>query len=112
MSATPTHSTFSQPTASRRISFPRSPGPMMPMRMRSLAPSALDAASPPARLVATLLMKNRRDCMESYSFNPGRARVDKNDYILRLAVAGFERVHRVRDINVGTSLEGRNLPLI
>ena len=48
--------------------MPRAPGPMMPRRMRSLAPSTLDAAKVPASPVATLLMKLRLDCMERYSF--------------------------------------------
>src|ERR1039457_4636435 len=58
------HSVLAQATAWRRISEPRAPGPMMPMRIRSLAPRTLDAASEPARLVATLPMKLRRDCMD------------------------------------------------
>src|ERR1039458_9422289 len=36
---------------------------MMPRRIRWLAPRALPAASVPARPVATLPMKLRRDCM-------------------------------------------------
>src|ERR1019366_6099921 len=57
------HSTFSQLSACCRISVPRAPGPMMPRRIRWLAPRALPAASVPARPVATLPMKLRRDCM-------------------------------------------------
>src|ERR1022692_4463167 len=57
------HSVLAQATAWRRISEPRAPGPMIPMRMRSLAPRSLEAASEQARLVATLPMKWRRDCM-------------------------------------------------
>ena len=45
---------------------------MMPRRMRSLAPRALEVASVPARPVATLPMKLRRDCMEWYSFRTCR----------------------------------------
>src|SRR5580704_18059695 len=58
------HSVLGQASAWRRISEPRAPGPMMPMRMRSLAPRTLDAANVPARPVATLPMKLRRDCMD------------------------------------------------
>src|SRR6266545_3617526 len=43
MSAAPASSVFGQPSASRRISLPRSPGPMMPRRMRSLASNVLGA---------------------------------------------------------------------
>src|ERR1017187_4397235 len=57
------HSTFWQVSACWRISVPRAPGPMMPRRTRWLAPRALPAASVPARPVATLPMKLRRDCM-------------------------------------------------
>src|ERR1039457_1184551 len=64
MSAAPMHSVLGQASACRRISEPRAPGPMMPMRIRSLAPRTLDAANVPARLVATLPMKLRRDCMD------------------------------------------------
>src|SRR5689334_20568145 len=52
-------------TASRRISDPRAPGPMMPIRTRSLAPRTLEAANVPAKPVATLPMKFRRECMNT-----------------------------------------------
>jgi hypothetical protein len=59
--------------ASRMICAPRSPGPMMPRRMRSLAASTLGAAMAPAKPLATLPMKIRRDCMET----PSKAHVTR-----------------------------------
>src|SRR3954447_25683828 len=63
MSAAPTHSTLAQASASRRISDPRAPAPIMPRRTRSLAASALVVARAPATPLATLPMKIRRDCI-------------------------------------------------
>src|SRR5215470_724945 len=63
MSATPTNSVLAHAIASCMISDPRAPGPMMPRRMRSLAPRTLDVARVPARPVATLPIKLRRDCI-------------------------------------------------
>src|ERR1022692_1085447 len=63
------HSTFWQLSACWRISVPRAPGPMMPRRIRWLAPRTLPAASVPAKPVATLPMKLRRDCMGTGSLD-------------------------------------------
>src|SRR5579862_7715764 len=81
-------STFSRASAWRRISDPRAPGPMIPRRTRSFAPSTLDAAKVPANPPATLLMKLRRDCMERNSFVVAE---DNPDYSRRGRVVRWRR---------------------
>src|SRR5438270_12359856 len=63
MSATPANSILGQARASCMISEPRAPGPIIPRRMRSLAPRTLEVARVPARPLATLPIKLRRDCI-------------------------------------------------
>src|SRR4029077_15912434 len=72
------HSVFGHAIAWRRISEPRAPGPMMPIRMRSFAPRTLEAANEPARPEATLPMKLRRDCI---------------DILLRLRQCGLKQLY-------------------
>ena len=64
--------------------LPPAPGPIMPSRTRWFAPMALDAAKVPARPVATLLIKLRRDSMEMMLLVVVQARLGgQNDYNAR-----------------------------